>query len=169
MISAVGSIDGLRAALEADRVFLDRVYASTREEELELTNWTPEQKAAFCLMQSRAQDAHYRSHYPTAEYYVIESASEAVGRLYIDRWPNEIRIMDLAILPPYRGNGIGTSLLEQLQAEAQAAQKKLSVHVEQMNRALKLYQRFGFTQREQRGVYLLLEWNPLEGGAKSTS
>ena len=139
------------------------VYASTREEELAQTNWTTEQKRVFCQMQFEAQTAHYLQHYLTAEYYVIEAGHDPVGRLYVDRWSREIRIMDIAILPEYRGKGIGTRLLVDLQKEAAGCGKILSIHVERMNPALVLYERLGFRMVEDKGVYLLLEWHAADG------
>jgi ribosomal protein S18 acetylase RimI-like enzyme len=148
----------LRSATAEDRDFFATVYASTRTEELALTGWTDTQKAEFCQMQFTAQDSHYRQHYPTAEYAVIQHADGAVGRLYLDRWPKEIRIMDIAILPAHRGRGIASHLLKTLQHEAAASDCCLSIHVERFNPALRLYERHGFQLREDKGVYLLLEW-----------
>lgn len=150
----------LRAVTAGDTEFLAAVYASTRMEELEATDWSDEHKASFCRMQFTAQDAHYRQHYPTAEYDVIESAEKPVGRLYVDRWKREIRIMDIAILPEYRGKGIGTQLLLDLQHEAAGVGKSLTIHVERFNPALHLYERLGFRMIEDKGVYFLMEWTP---------
>lgn len=148
----------LRSATAEDRDFLAKVYASTRIEELARTDWDAAQKADFCQRQFTAQDLHYRQHYPTAEYRVIQRADIAVGRLYLDRWPEEIRIMDIAILPAHRGHGIASQLLETLQGEAVGSDRSLSIHVERFNPALRLYQRLGFQLYEDKGVYLLLEW-----------
>lgn len=148
----------MRPARGEDVEFLCAVYASTREEELALTDWSDEQKAAFCRQQFTAQDAHYRAHYPTAEYSIIECDGVAVGRLFVDRWEKEIRIMDIALLPANRGAGIGTRLLLALQEEARAAGKSLTIHVEKFNPALRLYGRMGFRVREDKAVYLLMEW-----------
>lgn len=142
----------------ADRGFLAEIYASTRAEELQATGWADEQKTQFCEMQFDAQDAHYRQHYPTAECLVIEADGVPAGRLYLDRWSNEIRVMDISLLPPHRGQGIGSFLLQQLLDEAQQSGKLVSIHVERFNPALKLYQRLGFRMVEDKGVYLLLEW-----------
>lgn len=150
----------LRPAKARDEAFLLEVYASTREEELKVTGWTPEQKHEFCLMQGQAQLAHYRRHYPSASYEVIEVGGTPVGRLFVDRWPAEIRIMDIALLSRHRGRGTGTWLLERLRAEAKASSKKLSIHVERMNPALRLYFRLGFGLAEDKGVYYLMEWLP---------
>jgi ribosomal protein S18 acetylase RimI-like enzyme len=148
----------LRPATAADSPFLCAVYASTRADELAMTDWDDEQKAQFCEMQFTAQDTHYRQHYLTAELSVILHNGTPAGRLYIDRWSREIRIMDIALLPEHRRHGIGTHLLTDLMAEAAAAEKRLTIHVERMNPALSLYQRLGFTIAEDKGVYLLMEW-----------
>jgi len=150
----------LRLAREEDAEFLERVYASTRIEELATTDWDEAQKAAFCRHQFTAQAAHYRTHYPKAQYSVIERERDgaAVGRLYVDRWTKEIRIMDITLLPEFRGAGIGTELLRALQEEARRVGKTLSIHVERFNPAKGLYERLGFGVKEDKGVYLLMEW-----------
>jgi len=148
----------LRPAKDEDVEFLRILYASTREEELAVTEWSGEQKREFCRMQFDAQAAHYREHYPAAEYAVIECDGARAGRLYIHRGEREIRIMDLALLPEWRGNGIGTLLLHDLQNEASGRAVPLSIHVERFNPALRLYERLGFRAIEDRGVYVLLSW-----------
>jgi ribosomal protein S18 acetylase RimI-like enzyme len=148
----------LRAATPDDEQFLRAVYAGTRTEELARTLWSAEQKHAFIDMQFTAQDAHYRRHYPTAQYSIIEVQEAPAGRLYLDRWEKEIRIIDIALLPEYRRAGIGTKLLHELQDEARATGKALTIHVEKFNPALRLYRRLGFQKIEDRGVYLFLEW-----------
>lgn len=152
----------LRPVTPSDESFLAAVYAATREEELALTDWSDEQKAAFCSSQFAAQETHYRQYYPTAEFSVIESLGTPAGRLYLARWSLQIRIMDLALLKDFRGKGIGTELLLSLQEEAARAGKSLTIHVERFNPALRLYQRLGFRETEDKGVYLLLEWTPPE-------
>ena len=63
--------------------------------------------------------------------------------------------MDIALLPEHRGAGIGAQLLRELQEEARSAGKSLTIHVERFNPALRLYERLGFRQVEDKGVYLL--------------
>lgn len=152
----------LRPVRPQDSAFLERVYASTRADELGATNWSDAQKTAFIRQQFTAQDQHYRAHYPTAIYSVIEHEGQPIGRLYVDRWAREIRIMDISLLPEARGRGFGSFLLHTLQAEARDAGKSLTIHVEKFNPALRLYSRLGFQPREDKGVYLLMEWRPAE-------
>ena len=151
----------LRPARPEDRELLFTVYARTRDEELAVVPWTSAQKEAFLRQQFEAQDAHYRQHYEGAAFLVIEVSGEAVGRLYVARWPREIRVMDIALLPAYRRRGLGTAILGDLLAEGQATSRVVSIHVERHNPALGLYERLGFEPAADRGVYLLLEWKPM--------
>jgi ribosomal protein S18 acetylase RimI-like enzyme len=150
----------LRAAGDADRTFLAQVYASTRADELALLPWTGEQKAAFVAHQFEAQDAHYRLHYDGAAFDVIEVDGEPAGRLYVHRGPSEIRIVDIALSPSYRGRGLGTHLLRALIAEADDGGRKLSIHVELNNPARRLYERLGFRPAGEHGLHLLMERPP---------
>jgi ribosomal protein S18 acetylase RimI-like enzyme len=148
----------LRPASEADSGFLFDVYASTRAEELALVNWSSTQRDAFVTMQHRAQDAHYRTHFPDARFAVIESDGRPAGRLYVARQGDEIRILDIALLPEYCGRGIGTTLLRTLQAEARSTGKQVVLHVERHSRARHLYLRLGFVPVEEKGMHLRMEW-----------
>lgn len=150
----------LRPVTPEDRGLLLAVYAASRAAELALTDWTDEQKRAFVAMQFDAQDRFYREQYPTATFDVVTVDGEPAGRLYVDRWPSQIRLMDIAILPAFQRRGIGATLIRELQGEAAAAGKALTIHVERMNPALRLYERLGFRVLEDKGVYLLLEWRP---------
>jgi ribosomal protein S18 acetylase RimI-like enzyme len=161
-LSELPSAITLRPAGASDRDVLLRIYASTREEELRLVDWSADQKAAFARMQFEAQDAYYREHYHPVTLDVIEIDGEPAGRLYVARWEDEIRIIDIALLPDYRGRGIGTTLISALVAEAAATGKRLSIHVELHNPARRLYERLGFVSVEERGLYLLMEVKPPE-------
>jgi GNAT superfamily N-acetyltransferase len=141
-----------------DLPFLTRVYASTRAEELAVTPLTEEQKAAFLEAQFRLQHAHYQKYYPEADWLVIQYGGEDLGRLYIERWPSQHRIIDIALLPEHRGKGLGEALLRDLLDEAAAAGKDVSIHVEKYNPAMRLYRRLGFTTEEDKGVYDLMRW-----------
>jgi ribosomal protein S18 acetylase RimI-like enzyme len=108
-------------------------------------------------MQFDAQDAWWREHYADATFDVVVVDGEPIGRLYVHRGEREIRIVDIAVLSERRGEGIGTSLLHALLAEADEVGKSVTIHVERLNPALRLYERLGFELAEDRGVYLFLE------------
>lgn len=150
----------LRPIGDDDRELLYRIYASTRAEELAQVDWDDRQKAAFLLMQFDAQHRYYQEHYPEARFQVILADGLPAGRLYLDRRGAEIRIVDIAVLPTYRRRGIGSALLRAILAEGDAAGLPVTIHVERFNPALSLYERLGFRQVEDKGVYYFLERPP---------
>jgi ribosomal protein S18 acetylase RimI-like enzyme len=155
----------LRPVTDEDRELLFAVYSSTRADELALVAWSDDQKSQFLRHQFQAQDLEYRRAYPDGEFAVIELSGEPVGRLYLRRGASDTRIVDLAILPEFRGRGVGGRLLGDLAREADAAARTLSIHVEALNSgARRLYERFGFELAEDKGVYLLLTRRPRTPG-----
>jgi ribosomal protein S18 acetylase RimI-like enzyme len=150
-----------RRIADADLPFLARVYASTRAEELAVVaSMTGAQKAAFLDAQFQLQHAHYQKYYPEADWLVTMRGGEDVGRLYLERWPSQHRIIDIALLPEHRGKGAGEALLRELMDEAAACGKDVSIHVEKDNPAMRLYRRLGFVTEEDKGVYDLMRWTP---------
>jgi ribosomal protein S18 acetylase RimI-like enzyme len=149
----------LRVADDNDREFLFQVYASTRSEEFANIGWSVEQQRAFLSMQFDAQHRYFHDNFPSAQFDVIELDGKPVGRLYVARSAEEIRLIDIALLPEYRGRGYGSSLMRALLSEARAASKQVVLHVEQHNRASHLYQRLGFVTVQDDGVYKLMVWS----------
>src|SRR5215831_5559074 len=143
-----------------DAAFLYEVYASTRTEELAVVDWNETQKAAFLHMQCAAQHQFYQERSTQTDLRIMLHDAVPVGRLSVARWQDEIRIVDIAVLPPSRNAGIGTAILRDLLAEAAAAHQPVRIHVEKFNPALRLYARLGFAPIEDKGVYLFMEWAP---------
>ena len=147
----------LRQVEEKDTTFIEAVYGSTRADELNLTKWPEQQKRAFIIMQSMAQLTEYKKNYPGAIYQIIIYKKKSAGRFYTWETDNEIRLIDITLLPAFRGKGIGTHLLQELIKKSNAVQKKLSLHVEPGNPALKLYQRLGFSYIKNNGRHYYME------------
>ncbi len=150
----------LRPARPEDKESLLRVYASTRADEMSIVPWTDAQKDDFVRMQFHAQHVHYTTHYPDAEFSIIVKDDQDIGRIYIDRRGDEIRIVDIALLPDFRRSGIGTGLIRQILDEGDATGKPVRIHVERFNSALRLYERLGFNVIRDAGVYFLMEYRP---------
>jgi ribosomal protein S18 acetylase RimI-like enzyme len=163
-VTAAGEIS-LRPAGPGDASVLYRIYASTREEELAVVPWDAPTREAFLGMQFTAQDTYYHANFPQASYDLIMVGEQVLGRLYVDRGETAWQVLDIALLPEHRGQGIGTRLFTELLAEAGAAAKRVEIYVERLNPARHLYDRLGFRQIADQGVYLLLEWKPAQGGA----
>ncbi len=150
----------LHETTEADVPFLEAVYASTRAKELEnATQWNAEQKSFFLQQQFTAQRQHYLIHYPGAFFGKINFEKQDIGRVYLWENNNDIRIVDISILPEWRNKQIGQKVLTSILNFAADQSKKVSIHVEQFNPALNLYSRLGFVQKSiTNGIYLLMEW-----------
>lgn len=148
---------------DSDQFFLKALYASTRVDELAQIPWNETQKHEFIDQQFNAQHKYYQQQFPNARFDLVLSDSEPIGRLYVDRRDDEIRLIDIALLPEYRGDGIGTCLLEQVLVDAGREHKPVRIHVEPNNPAMRLYTRLGFIQIDSNGVYELMEWWPSNG------
>ena len=162
----------VRLAIPADDLFLYQLYTSIRAAELAVYGWGAAQQEAFLQLQFRAQKQHYEA-YPNTTHYIIEHTDQvfgkpetrAIGRLLTSRpggTENEIRLMDISLLPEQRGNGIGTAMLQWLQAEARLNNQPLRLHVAPESPARRLYERLGFQLIEDRSSHLLMEWRAVK-------
>lgn len=149
----------LRLERPTDEPFLRELYGSTREDELDVTGWSDEQKTSFIAMQFDAQTRHYHTHYADMRFSIIEVDGVPAGRLYVARWSHEIRIVDIALMPGFRNRGIGTALIQEVLDEGAGQRLPVTIHVEKFNPAFRLYERLGFRPIEDKGVYWLLEWS----------
>ena len=149
-----------RIASDADYDFLRRLYHSTRAEEMQYFPFNDEQKVQFLDQQFRAQWEHYKTHYPHCERNIIEADGQPVGRIWIDDWSDQLRVVDIALLPEWRGSGLGTLLLREVLERGRAAKKPVSIHVEAFNPAMRLYERLGFQKVDSNGAYYLMRWTP---------
>lgn len=151
----------LRPITPEDEPFLLQVYADARQPELAQVPWDDDQKEAFLAFQFNAQHQHYQTEFPRAAFSVILHAGTPVGRLYVDRRPDEIRILDIALTTKHQGRGLGKGLLRDLLTEAGIAQLPVRIYVEQyQHHAQALLQNLGFTTAKDHGVSVLMEWVP---------
>jgi len=151
---------GMRPVEAQDVELLYEIYASTRREELAATGWDGAAMDAFLRMQFQLQHAQYRQNYPTASFDIILVDGLPAGRLYVDRRSDGIRMMDIALLPQFRGRGIGAGIIRRLVGEADGSGQVLSLHVERNNPILGFYSALGFRTRDEGGVYLYMEREP---------
>ena len=161
------AIDGItvRQMEPADEVVFRRLYAEVREPELRQTGWSVEEKQQFCDSQYSLQDEHYRRHYADFEPWAICKLGAVIGRLYLATFDGKLILMDITLATSERGKGIGTSLLEDILSQAVSRQLEMRLHVEPDNPARRLYQRMGFVDIGEAGIYQEMRRVPRERAA----
>ena len=112
------------------------LYATTRQEELDLTPWDAATRAAFVTMQFKAMRQGYAGMFPRGQFSIVLFHDRAAGRMVVNREEHEIRLVDMVLKPEMRCHGIGTYLVQTLQAEARKAEKPLCLHVLKGNLSL---------------------------------
>jgi GNAT superfamily N-acetyltransferase len=145
-----------------DEDTLLKIYASTREEEMQqVTDWMPEQKEMFLRWQLEMQRRDYETRFPAADYQLILFKGKPAGRLWVARTPEQIRLLDIAILPEFQNRRIGTYLLHNLIRESEETGTPLRHMIYKLNTgARRFYERLGFRLVEDERMYLLMERHP---------
>lgn len=140
---------------QAHDEFLFGLYSETRQDEMKLLSWNPEQTNIFLLHQFQAQHSHYFSKFPNGEFLVIMLHDVPIGRLYLAELDDEIRIIDITIIDKFRGRSIGSRLIREILKNAESKNKPVRIYLEMTNRSLKLFSRLGFAMKVDEGFYQL--------------
>jgi GNAT superfamily N-acetyltransferase len=157
MIQCVAESLKLRPQTDADDSLLLALYSSTRADELAMTGWDAATCDSFLRMQFDAQRLGYRQMFPKAQFDIVLAADVPIGRIVVNRDIEEIRVVDLVITPERRERGIGTELMKRLIVESIAEQKPLRLWVVRGNRALRFYERLGFSVIGESATHLEME------------
>jgi GNAT superfamily N-acetyltransferase len=150
----------LRPEVPEDRPFLLDLYLSTRDDEAGFRDLPPAERTALLAQQLDWQTRHYREAYPHAWFTIIMVDQRPAGRLYVARMTDCLRVVDISLLPEFRGHGIGTHLLKNIQAESMRTQSPVRLAVVVSDPVLGFYQRLGFRMTGTRGIRHELEWTP---------
>jgi GNAT superfamily N-acetyltransferase len=154
----------LRPVTKEDDPFLLALYGSTREVELSQVEWQEGQREVFLRWQFDLQRREYDARFPDARYQVIVIDDELAGRIWVGEDEEQIRLLDIALLPQFQKRGAGTVLLRELMKEAARAGKLLRHMVFVLNdNAHRFYEQLGFVVIEDVGAYKHMEWKRSEG------
>lgn len=149
------------AAKPDDEFFLFQLYSLTRQDELLSWGWGEQEKQAFLSMQWRAQTMSYAAAYPNGLREIVQQQQAPVGQLYTSCHGNRWLLIDISLLPEYRNQGIGSSLIQRLQEQARRAEANIQLSVLPMSSAAPLYYRLGFRHVSSSGLHHILEWSYL--------
>ena len=151
----------LRPVTKEDDQFLLEVYGSTRADELGQVEWAEGQKEMFLRWQFDLQRSEYEARFPDARYQLILLDGEPAGRIWTGEDDEQIRLLDIALLPQFQNRGAGTVLLKALMKEAASAGKVLRHMVFVLNNdGHRFYERLGFVVIEDLGAYKHMEYKP---------
>jgi GNAT superfamily N-acetyltransferase len=148
----------LRLASPEDEPFLYELYCSTRVQEMAAWGLDEVQQKTFLELQFNARQRHYEIAFEGADHRIILCDDRPIGRMLVYRSESEIRLVDIALLPERRSGGIGASLIQALLDEAKTTAKRVTLHVDKLNRAARLYERLGFTVIGDTGGSYKMEW-----------
>lgn len=154
--------DGLhvRPATGADQLFLAQLFASTRQD-LQLIDQSAAATVELMDLQFRAQTQGYGQQFPNALYFVIEKHHVAIGKVTLDFGSNEIRVVDIALLPQARGQGYAAAVFQSLQLAASKVGTPMTLTVLSSNLPAKqLYARLGFQPADLSPPYEQWIWYP---------
>lgn len=152
----------LRAVTPMDSNFLFKLYASTRAEEIRQTGWDAPQQKIFLTSQYRARQESYRRQFPSAEISVIIQRGIPIGGLIVDRQPAAMTLVDLALMPLNRGQGIGRLVAQDLITQAKLNHHIIKAHALHRSPALRFWLRLGFTPIPgENEFYTAIEWRPI--------
>lgn len=149
-----------RAATSDDEPFLYRLYSSTRADEIAAWGWPPAEAETFLRLQWDAQRRYYAAAFPDAEHQIVCDGGRPIGRLVVWRGRSYLRLVDIALLPVARRQGIGARIILDLQQRARTLGRPIRLQVTPDNPAARLYRRLGFVEVERRAVGVEMEWPP---------
>ncbi len=154
-----------RAATPGDEPFLFELYCAVRAHEFALLPVPEPLKQQLIRTQFNAQMNGYSAEFPGSGFEIILQDDIRVGRIWIARLEDSFCLVDIAILPQAQNSGIGTSLIRELQREAEAARKPVRLSVFRFNPgSVRFHQRLGFTVTHEDPIQLYFEWNPESAG-----
>ncbi len=137
-----------------DEEFLFHVFTSVYDATIASLEIPAEQKTELLRMQFTAQKTQYRSQFPMADFDLVLSNDKPIGSLFALRGPEKFVLIDISLLPEHRNCGIGGRLVTSLIQQANDARKPLQAHVLKNNPAWHLWQRLGFEEVDEDGMYL---------------
>jgi GNAT superfamily N-acetyltransferase len=155
----------LRPEVAGDEVFLRDLYLSTRDDEVGFRDLDPAARTAWLQQQCEWQHAQYRAAWPQGWFSIVTVGARPAGRFYVAQQGTDLLVIDLSLLPEYRGHGIGTQLMKSVQAEAVRTGGVVQLHVAQGSVARGFYARLGFEVVGGAQAHVRMEWrgNPGQG------
>ncbi len=145
-----------------DYEFLRTLYHTTRPD-LRSAGLPTDTLTTVLDQQFEVQYKHYEQRFGHAEHTIVTLRKKPIGRLWLHTASDDIRIVQVTMLPKYRNGGIGTHLIQQQSKRAMETDRTLTLHVEQYNAdAKRLYTRLNFKDKfSDHESHDFMQWQPL--------
>jgi GNAT superfamily N-acetyltransferase len=118
----------LRPAHALDEAFLYEVFCTTWAHRVAAL---PNQNLARHVLriQHIAQEREFSSRHPDHQKLVVLVGNEPAGRLYLDDDGASMQLLDLTLIPRFRGRGLGSGIVSGVCEQAAAGGRTLKVRV----------------------------------------
>jgi ribosomal protein S18 acetylase RimI-like enzyme len=149
----------LRPEAADDEAFLRRLIVETVALELDAEAWPEPMRSHLLGIQCNARLHSRRVEYPGAVSHIVQADGADAGWAVVHTTQDEVRLVEIMVLPELRGKGIGAAVIAQICAVAGGKPVRLEVNL--MNSgARRLYERLGFRVTGQDDVQYLMEKLP---------
>jgi ribosomal protein S18 acetylase RimI-like enzyme len=126
----------LRSVTDADYEFLYHIHRATMKEYI----------AAIWGWEEEWQHEYFQAKWDPEKRKIIQIDGQDAGVLVIENRDGEYYLGLIEIAPEFQGRGVGTAVIQDFIAAAQALNLPATLHVLKSNdKARQLYQRLGFT------------------------
>jgi len=148
----------LRPATAQDGPFIAHLFKTARAEDFAAAALPAPVLDMLLEQQFLAQTRGYALQYPGAISLIALRHDEPVGRLILEATCRSWRLVDIVLLPSWRGQGIGGDLMEAVARAAQAGEAdELCLAVLATNvAARRLYERLGFVETGQDDTHIAM-------------
>jgi GNAT superfamily N-acetyltransferase len=158
----LASLARLRRCADSDDAFLYDVFVTTWQSEVAAL---PNQNLAQHVLriQHIAQERRFASGFPGHERYIVLEAGERAGRLYVDQSGHDVALLDLTLLPAFRGQGLGARVMRDLLTEVGRDDRTVTLRVpRRLSRVTDFYTRLGFRLVSVDDVDNFFDWQPVD-------
>ncbi|MGA9345332.1 MAG: GNAT family N-acetyltransferase, partial [Nocardioidaceae bacterium] len=149
-----------RPSLPADAEFMLELYAATHEEELAELGWSLTENRSFVIMQAQSEEWKLGRRYPGMDHVTIGIDGTSIGRLLVCMREEVLHVVDLSLMPRFRGQGVGTQLMREIIGEAREEGVPIKIRVLKDSRSFQFVSRLGFDEPLDFGLHVEVTWTP---------
>ncbi|GAA0381834.1 GNAT family N-acetyltransferase [Bacillus horti] len=148
----------LQELIQEDESTLFQLYVASRKGEFANLGWSECEIENLLQVQYTAQQNSYQQLFPQAKMDMVKHKNIPIGRMITNTTQHALHLVDIFIIPEYRGKEFGTALLRILQDRASKRALPIQLQVLMGNPAQRLYERCGFYVTAEQAPSLTMQW-----------